>query len=195
MGCCHGVVRFLEDEKYFGGVDRLFLGLVKMFHQIPQCATLGVSCAGHFEETDGTDEWHKNSFDPSPWGHLNIAVASDEPHIRELLDLLQMVIAQDSDATFKKFDHLFGPPKGSKVEVWEIRIGDNGAVPEFGTNYCGGYLEKKGNRKVYLASKKRYVEIEEFWKRLEVAVDQYCNKNGFNNLDLHKRAEELFARW
>lgn len=194
-GCHHAVIRFLESRYGFRGVDLLFRNLVESFHQIPSCASFGVSCAGHFSEKSDTDESRPDSFYPEPWGHLDIAIIPSEVHIRELLELLQTTIGSHADASFKKIDHVFGPPKASKVEIWEIRIGDNGAFKSLKEKYHGGYLNKNECKEAYLESKQRYAEITVFWASLERVVADFCAAHEFTDRDIDKRAEEIFGKW
>jgi hypothetical protein len=196
MGCGHhAAVRFLGSKEDFHGVDALFKHLAELFHQIPFCATFGVSCAGHFRETAATDADSPDCFYPEPWGHLNVSVVSSEAHIQELLGLLKATIEKDPDASFKKIDHLFGPPKGSETEVWEIRIGDNSAFEQFGGKYFGGYLKKGRHEEVYEATKKRYAEIVSLWTTIEATVAHFCTTHGFTDLDIQKRVEEISDKW
>lgn len=194
-GCRRAAVRFLESRNGFRGVDLLFLRLVELLHQIPFCASFGVSCAGHFEEWDGTDKNNPNDFYPEPWGHLNISVVSSEPHIQELLELLRTTIGKHADASFKKISHGFGPPETSVVEIWEIRIGDNGALKPLGERYFGGNLKKEENPEVYLAAKQRHAEIAEFWMCLQRAIKEFCQTHEFAGAAIDKRVREIVDRW
>lgn len=194
-GCQRAVVRFLGSRDGFRGVDLLFLRLVELLHQIPSCASFGVSCAGHFEESNGTHKDHPNSFYPEPWGHLNISVVSSELHIQELLELLRTTIAKHTDTSFKKIDHIFGPPKEGVVGIWEIRIGDNGVLKPLGEEYFGGHLKKDEHNEVYLAAKQRHAEISEFWICLQRAIEEFCQVHKFTDVDIDKRAGEIISRW
>lgn len=194
-GCQRAVVRFLESRNGFRGVDLLFLRLAELLHQIPFCASFGVSCAGHFEESDGANENHPDSFYPEPWGHLNISVVSSEPHIQELLELLRTTIEEHTDTSFKKISHGFGPPETSMVEIWEIRIGDNGALKPLGEEYFGGYLEKGECHEVYLATKQRHAEITKFWMCLQRAIEEFCQAHEFADVNIDKRTREIIDRW
>ncbi|MEK9135374.1 MAG: hypothetical protein AAB451_03735 [Patescibacteria group bacterium] len=188
MGCGHhSVVRFLADRESLKEVDSAFKGLVKFFHHIPFCATFGVSCAGHFRERADTDKPYHNTFYPSPWGHLNIIVLSNIPHIQELLRLLKETIETHSDVSFKKIKHVFGPSENSRLEVWEIRIGDNGCLKILGEEYYGAYLSIKGNNIAYEDSKKRCEEIELFWGTLEKEIAGFCKQHKFKRFGLKKR--------
>jgi len=189
----HAVVTFLEDRENLQGTDPDFRKLVEVFHRIPFCATFGVSCSGHFNETDKTDEWHPDSFNPSPWGYLDIIVLSNIPHIQELLEVLRKTIATHSDTSFKKIEHPFGPPQNSKLEVWEIRISDNGCLEKFeiGVNWFGESMPKDGNEKEYEDSKKRYQEIKLFWEGLEKEVTDFCRRHEFKRFAPKKRISEL----
>lgn len=193
----HAVITFLEDQKSLKVVDSEFRKLVVLFHLIPFCASFGVSCAGHFEETDSDDEWHPDSFEPSPWGHLDIIVLSTMPHIQELLKMLGRVINSYEDVSFKKIKHVFGPPDNSQLEVWEIRIGDNGCMDKLEEegHWFGDYLFKKGNEVEYEVTKKRNGEIQSFWKDLEKEVLIFCQKYGFKKFDLEKRVKEIVSIW
>ncbi|HCM53102.1 TPA: hypothetical protein DIS57_04060, partial [Candidatus Wolfebacteria bacterium] len=189
MGCGrqHAAVRLLESRYGFRGIDLLFRTLVELFHQIPFCASFGVSCSGHLDETDEADKNHPSSFYPEPWGHLNISIASPEAHIQELLGLLQTTVEKHADTSFKKIAHVFGPPDGSEIEIWEMRIGDNNTLKPLGEEYFGGSLDKKENERIYLASKQRYVEIISFWKSLENTVEAFCERHGFTNPNIDER--------
>ncbi len=193
----HRIVTFLEGRESLGGVDLDFRKLVELFHRIPFCASFGVSCSGHFKETDETAERHPNVFSPSPWGELNIIILSGVPHIQELLEVLQRRISTYSDTSFKKNDHPFGPPESSRLEVWEIRIGDNGCLGKFkmGENWFGGSLPKDGNEEEYTRSKGRCGEIKLFWAALEMEVANFCQKHGFKRFALKKRVKELVNVW
>jgi len=197
MVACHAVVTFLEDRESLKAVDPEFRKLVELFHRIPFCASFGVSCSGHFHETDETDEWHPNSFDPSPWGHLDIIVLSNVPHIQKLLEVLRKGIFVYSDTSFKKIKHVFGPPENSQLEVWEIRINDNGCLGKFemGKNWYGESLPKEGNEEEYKKSKERYEEIKLFWETLGDEVANFCKEYGFARFALKKRIKELVNIW
>lgn len=196
MGCGHhAVIRLLESREGFRSVDPLFRHLAELFYQIPSCASFGVSCSGHFSETDATNEDGPDCFYPELWGHLNISVVSSEAHIQELLELLKTTVAEGPNASFVKVDHIFGPPKRSEVEIWEMRIGDNGALERFEGAYFGGFIEKSKNKEVYDASKKRYAEIVAFWANIERAVTEFCTAHGFTDLDIPKRVKEIYGKW
>lgn len=197
MGGCghHAVVTFLEGQNSIHAVDTLFRHLVEVLHRIPFCASFGVSCAGHFHEVDSIDKNHPDCFYPEPWGHLNISVIPPAPHIQELLGLLQTTIGRHSDISFKKIKHAFGPPQGSELEIWEMRIGDNKVFEPYGEKYCGGYLEKKKYEQIYIASKARYAEIVAFWADIEATVTGFCAAHGFIESNIPKRIRELEGRW
>lgn len=192
----HGVVTFLEHES-MGGVDRDFWKLVKAMHYIPFCASFGVSCSGHFYESDASDRWHPNSFNPSPWGHLDMIVLADQPHIQELLRLMSGVIGEFPGATFQKIDHVFGPPKTSQLEVWEIRVHDNGCLGELKEKFLNcGWVPKAGNEQLYQVSKKRCDDVKLFWEQLASRLIGFCREHGFEEkFALDKRVEELVAVW
>lgn len=191
----HAVIQFLEDKESLKGVDREFRKLVEQFHQIPFCATFGVSCAGHFYETGPDDEITPDSFYPIPHGMLDIIVDPEASNIPPLAALIQQVVARHADCTFKPVKHVFGPPKASRLKVWEIRIGDNGSLDGLGEHYCGGYKPIAGNREAYSRNRQRGLEIRLFWKDLEHAIGEYCQKNGFADFDLEKRIDEFRALW
>ena len=183
--CRHiAVVTFLEDEESLYGVDPEFRGLVGYFHQIPFCASFGVSCAGHFEEK-------LKEFYAKPWGHLNILVDSQEPHIKELLNLIAQFVQDERDASFKKIQHIFGPPMESSYGVWEIRLGDDGCMNGLGRDYYCESLKRTEFPEVYEAAKKRLSEIHSFWTRLEMEVAKYCHKYNFLTFNLERRFREL----
>jgi hypothetical protein len=185
------MVTFLEDEESLGAVDPEFRGLVEILHQIPYCASFGVSCAGHFYETNGP---YPKSFRPTPWGHLNIIVPPNLAHIKELLTIFKAKIGSYPDASFKKINHVFGPAEGSGLEVWEMRIGDNGCLCRLvmGKNWYGEDLLFRIHRNIYKKSKARYGEIKQFWKVLENEVDSFCRQHNFTGgFMLEKRIEEI----
>lgn len=194
----HAIVTFLEDEKSLEGVDSEFRGLVRSFHQIPFCATFGVSCAGHLSETEDNGS-QQASFSPSPWGHLNIIVLSDVLHIQELLSLLKEKILGYADTSFKKIQHIFGPQENSRLAVWEIRINDNGCLGQIkmGENWFGGDLSRQGNEEAYENSKARFEEIKRFWKALEDEVMKFCKEHSFisEGFMLEERVTELVKIW
>ena len=193
--CRSVVITFLENYESLMYVDSVFRKLVEFFHRIPFCATFGVSCAGDFEETDDTDKFYPNSFDPSPWGSLDIIILPTIPHIQELLDVLRKTVGNYSDTSFKKIDHPFGPPEDSCLEIWEIRIGDNGCLASLKEEYCGGFLSIKEYQIAYEESKKRCKEIRLFWRGLEMEVADFCRRHVFERFDLKKRIEELVGVW
>jgi hypothetical protein len=193
----HAVVTFLEDKESLGGVDTEFVKLVELFHQIPFCASFGVSCAGHFYEYEA-NEVSPERFNPRPWGHLNIIVCSDLPHIKELLEILRQKIISYPDTTFKKIKHVFGPPDNGRLEVWEIRIGDNGCLDKIkmGETWFGEDLPKKGNEKEYESLKTRCEEIKQFWESLADETSNFCKRQGFaEGFMLEKRVNELVDIW
>lgn len=193
----HAMVTFLVNERSLTGVDEDFRGLVELFHKIPFCASFGVSCAGHLRETDAKDGWQSNSFWPSLWGHLNIIVLPEKPHIVDLLGVLQREISRHADTSFKPINHVFGPPQGSQLQVWEIRIGANGCLGRFESreNWFYGPIRKEGNEEVFASSKRRCWEIKRFWKGLEKVVAGFCRKNGFGKFDLDRRIDEIMIFW
>ncbi len=189
----HAVVSFLDNFNKIESVDLEFLGLVKLFHQIPFCATFGVSCAGHFDDV-GSYEDFSNLFLSNMDGSLDIIVLKTEPHISILLEILTREISKDPDSSFKKIYHIFGPQKedNSNTEVWEIRIGDNKSTPE---DYMMQWLEKETNQEIYEKSKKRYEEVKLFWQNLENTVKDFCEKNNFTEFDIEKRISEITKNW
>lgn len=193
----HAVVTFLESQKSLNGVDRDFRKLAEVLHWIPFCASFGVSCSGHFHENDETSDWSANCFNPSPWGHLNIIVLSTEPHIQELLQLINQTIGGYADATFKKIQHVFGPPETSKLEVWEIRIHDNGCLGEFEEKALfGNYFPKAEHQQLYQNSKRRCEEIRLFWDTLATQLAAFCQEHGFKEkFALDERVKELIGAW
>ena len=195
MNGIHAIVTFLENRESLRGIDPEFRELVKFFHRIPFCASFGVSCAGHFRETNDTDDWNPDNFYPEPWGNLNIIVLPSIPHIQELLQILQKTISTSSDTSFKKIEHPFGPPENSQLEIWEIRIGDNGCFGSLKEEYHGGYLPIKDNKIAYEESKKRCREIRAFWKDLEREVADFCQRHGFKRFGLKKRIKEIVTIW
>lgn len=192
----HAVITFLEDSESLKGVDPDFRKLVEIFHRIPFCASFGVSCAGHFHETDENARHHPNCFTPSPWGHLNAIVLPTVEHIQELLKTMEQFIGSQDDATFKTIQHPFGPPKDSKLEVWEIRIGDNGCLGECKEEVLfGGSFPKADNPQLYQNSKSRSEEIKLFWEILATKLLEFCQENGFGGFDLDKRVDEILGAW
>lgn len=194
----HAVITFLESQEALGGIDTDFRKLVEVLHCIPFCASFGVSCSGHFNENDEHSDWSPNCFNPSPWGHLNIIVLSTMPHIQELLQLMGQVIGTTADTTFKKIQHVFGPPKTSKLEVWEIRIHDNGCLGDHTEEVlirCT-YFPKADNEQLYQSSKKRCDEIKLFWDNLAAQLTVFCREHGFNEeFALNERVKELLGSW
>lgn len=193
----HAVVTFLANKGDLQGVDKDFRKLVEIFHRIPFCASFGVSCSGHFQEMNYADRMEPHAFYPSPWGHLVIIIARDMPHIQELLCILKQNISGYTDASFGKIEHVFGPPKDSRLQVWEIRISDNGCLGKFkiGKTWCGCSLLKKGNETEYENSKARYKEIQFFWKDLEKILLLFCRKHRFRRFALKKRIKEITDIW
>lgn len=200
----HAVVTFLEDEDHLlRGIDKDFLESTKNFHKIPFCATFGVSCAGHFEEH--SEDYYKNqgyseefiraTFRPNPYGHLDIIILSEIPHIQELLKIIENEIFLEKDVSFKKINHCFGPKENSKLEVWEIRIGDNNCLKNLNREYFGGSLLIKEHETVYKESKKRCGEIKFFWGNLAIKVSDFCEKNNFKEIDIQKRKSEIMDIW
>lgn len=165
----YAVITFLNDFNKIECVDSEFLPLVKSIHKIPSCATFGVSCAGHFDDV-GSYKDCPDQFYPSPYGDLDIIVLRNVPHVENLLKILEDEIKKDTDSSFQKIYHPFGPKKDSEtlVEVWEIRTGDNKSLPE---DYNGEWLYKEKNGEVYEKSKKRAEEsrrdpivLEKSWR-------------------------------
>jgi len=192
----HGTVTFLEDKDALRSVDKDFRKLVEILHQIPFCASFGVSCSGHFYENDEKSKWSPNSFNPSPWGHLNIVVLPTIPHIQELLNLMKKLTGSCADATFKKIEHVFGPPKGSALEVWEIRVGDNGRLGGSQEEaLVGAYFPKDSNEQLYRDSRERCEEIRLFWDALATQLVILCEEHGFNEPAIGKRTEEILSAW
>lgn len=191
----HAVIQFLEDKESLKGVDREFRKLVEQFHHIPFCATFGVSCAGHFYETGPDDEITPDSFYTIPHGMLDIIIDPESSHIPLLVALIEQVVAKHADCTFKPIKHIFGPPHASRLQIWEIRINDNGSLDSMGERYYGGYKPIIGNLEAYARNKQRNLEIIGFWKDLERAVGKYCRENGFTVFDLPKRIEEFKTLW
>lgn len=184
----HAVITFLEDEASFNGVDPEFRGLVKLLHQIPYCATFGVSCAGHCKKNE-------DRFLPVLYGRLNIIVSPAFPHISALLGVLQKIISDYSDTSFRKTKHVFGPPENSRLQVWEIRINDNHCLDELRPDYCFGFLEIAQHKALYGKARQRYAEIKSFWLALEKAVSVFCWQYNFQELALEQRIEELIKEW
>lgn len=190
--CRYGVVTFLENAENIQGVDPWFRSLANYFHRIPYCATFGVSCSGHFYiEEDGT-------FWPRPDGNLNILIDPSLPHVAALKGIIDEVIAKTPDSSFKKIDHVFGPPEDAPIEVWEIRIGDNGCLSLLGDDYYGGYIPVSDNRETFDVSRKRCEEIRMFWLELTKRVKKFCEANHFESFNLEARVRELngaFKKW
>jgi hypothetical protein len=192
----HAAITFLEDQESLKGVDLDFRKLVEIFHQIPFCASFGVSYSGHFTETDGNDKWRPNSFHPSPWGHLDFIVLPTIPHIQEFLQIIREVVDACPDVSLKKIKHVFGPPENSQLEVWEIRTGDNGCLGDFREKVLlGSYLTIKSNEALYEKSKKRCAEIKTLWKNLEETVFNFCQEYGFKDFSLEERIREIVSIW
>lgn len=196
--CLHAVVTFLESQESLKGVDADFRRLVEVLHWIPFCASFGVSCSGHFYENDETSDRFPNCFDPSPWGHLDIIVLYTVPHIQELLQLMGQIIRDYADATFEKIQHVFGPPEPSNLEVWEIRIQDNGCLGVFKKKVLlgGTYFSKADHQQLYQNSKRRFEEIKLFWDALAFQLTAFCQKHGFKEeFALDQRVKELLGAW
>jgi len=187
--CRHAIVTFLESPESIKCVDWEFRALVELFHQIPFCASFGVSCAGHLND-DGETFW------PMLSGQLNVIVLSTEPHIKEFLGLLEKVINNHAGASLKKIKHVFGPPEKSRVEVWEIRISDNDCFGERREEFhlCGN-IPKEGNAQIFQDCQKRCTEIHLFWNALAERVAIFCREHGFGTFDIDKRVEELCVPW
>lgn len=185
----HAAVTFLASRTSLGVVDSEFTELVRLFHRIPYCATFGVSCSGHCQDIDADSFW------PILYGHLNIIVFPAVPHIAELLKLLMENISKFSDASFQKIDHSFGPSKESKLEIWEIRIGDNGCLKPLGDEWYCDYVNIQGNEALFRASRDRHKQLRLFWKALEQEVLSFCTEQNFRRFALDKRVKELMEEW
>jgi len=179
---------FLSDQESLKEVDPEFRQLIETLHRIPFCASFGVSCSGHLREP------RQDCFVPYFWGQLNVIVLPSSLHIPELLQLMERSISNHADTAFGRIKHIFGPPKSSKLEVWEIRIGPNG---------CLGSLEpwqviqmlKEDNASLYGVSKIRHKEIELFWTALAERLTIFCQEHGFGESDIRKRDEEITSVW
>ena len=199
MSGSRAIITFLFNAKTLGGVDLEFLPLVKRLHRIPFCATFGVSCAGHISVSPpdyggGDTVIIPERFWPEPYGHLNIAVLPQAPHIPELLKLIRTVVEAEKDASFKRVSHCFGPPEGSPIEIWEIRIFDAGTMASE-SGYCGGEMIKDERKDLFDTVHARVEEIKAFWTELDKKVGQYCKNHGFTSYSLSERPKELKAYW
>jgi len=190
----HAVVAFLENDQSLVLVDEDLRELVGLFHRIPFCATLGVSCAGHLKEDT---HWAngKKQFWPALFGDLCIIVLPEKPHIKNLINLIGLEIQKHKDVTIGEIEHLYGPSSSSPLKVFEIFIKDANC---FGKGYEGFDLEwfaVDGNEELYEKALKRYNEIKLFWQDLIKIVKDFCEANNFSVFDLLARKKELVACW
>lgn len=214
MVCFPRVVDFLESEESLKAIDWMFRELVRCFHQIPFCATLGVSCSGHLILTheDETGSYNADILSPEfPlskaekfWpiklrGDLNIIVHPFKPYIRELLAVIQAEVSKHTCTSFVQCDHLFGPPPDSVLEVWQIAIDDNGCLKPldefFENGYVGQVVSLKDHLGIYRQCYRRGRKIRRFWQCLTQVVSNFCQGYGFNEFDLEARVNELGAFW
>jgi hypothetical protein len=130
-------------------------------------------------------------------GNLAIMVRHDLPHIQELLTVLRTEIALWKDASIRRIMHLFGPGNHGRADVYEIRIGDDGVLPESLSMGGGNYrwwLPVAEYEPLFEQAQRRMPEIESFWDAINNVVEIFCYNQDFGeegDFPLEERVREL----